>query len=122
MSTYDALAPLPVTVDGYRLERREMEVSSGFTRVTTTVVLEGGGAQGQGEDVTYDAADHGAGPAGLDLTGPRTLDELSRLLGSSTSSRARRRSARCRATTAAGRSRAPPSISRSARPGRRSGP
>jgi len=81
MSTYDPLAPLPVTIDDYRLERREMEVSSGFTRVTTTIVLEGAGVEGQGEDVTYDAVDHDVGPVGLDLTAPRTLDELSRLLG-----------------------------------------
>jgi hypothetical protein len=81
MSTYDVLAPLAVKIDGYRLERREMAVSSGFTRVTTTIVLEGDGVEGQGEDVTYDAVDHDVGPVGLDLTGPRTLDELSQLLG-----------------------------------------
>ena len=81
MSTYDALAPLPVTIDGYRLERRELEVSSGFTRVSTTIVLEGAGFEGRGEDVTYDAVDHDGGPAGIDLTGSRTLDELSGLLG-----------------------------------------
>jgi hypothetical protein len=81
MSTYDALAPLPVAIDGYRLERRETAVSSGFTRVTTTVVLEGAGVEGQGEDVTYDTVDHDVGPVGLDLTAPRTIDELSGLLG-----------------------------------------
>lgn len=80
MTTCDALGPLPVRIDRYRLERREMEVSSGFTRVTTTVVLEGAGVEGRGEDVTYDAVDHDAGPVGLELTAPRTLDELSRLL------------------------------------------
>jgi hypothetical protein len=81
VSTYDVLMALPVAIDGYRLDRREMEVSSGFTRVTTTVVLEGGGAEGHGEDVTYDAVDHDDGPTGLDLSGSRTFDELSALLG-----------------------------------------
>jgi hypothetical protein len=48
---YDRLAGLEVEIDGYALERRELAVSSGFTRVTTTVVLSGGGMTGRGEDV-----------------------------------------------------------------------
>ncbi len=80
MSTYALLAPLELSVDGYRLERREQAVSSGFTRVTTTVVLHGGGVEGHGEDVTYDAEDHDEGPLGLELAGDLTLDALSERL------------------------------------------
>lgn len=76
-STYARLADLPVEVEGYRLERRSVDVSSGFTRVTTTVILEGAGARGAGEDVGYEAADHEGYPAGLELVGEWTVDRLS---------------------------------------------
>jgi hypothetical protein len=76
---YDRLAGLKLELDGMRLERAEAEVSSGFTRVTTTVVFEGGGAEGRGEDVAYDPAEHEGFPE-LDLSGRQTLDELSRSL------------------------------------------
>ena len=39
MNLYDRVAGLDVEIDELRLERRELEVSGGFTRVTTTVVL-----------------------------------------------------------------------------------
>ena len=74
---YDRLAGLEVEIDGYTLERRELAVSSGFTRVTTTVVLSGGEMTGRGEDVGYEAADHDRYPEGLDLAGRWTLVELS---------------------------------------------
>jgi L-alanine-DL-glutamate epimerase-like enolase superfamily enzyme len=80
MSLWDALASLPVTVDGYSLERRELATASGWTRVTTTVVLSGGGETGLGEDVTYTAPDHDHVPADLPLEGERSLDEYSRHL------------------------------------------
>ena len=80
MSTYARIAGLPLTVEALRTERRTMDVSSGFTRVTTTVVLAGGGHEGRGEDVTYDAADHDGFPSAVP-TGTFTLDELSRALG-----------------------------------------
>ncbi|MCC6222078.1 MAG: hypothetical protein IT201_01135 [Thermoleophilia bacterium] len=80
MSLYERVARLELEAEDYRLERRETEVSSGFTRVTTTVVLAGAGHEGRGEDVTYDAADHDAFPR-LELAGRRTVDDLSRLLG-----------------------------------------
>lgn len=73
MALFDAVAELPLTVDGYGLERRCLEVSSGFVRVTTTVVLEGGGERGVGEDVAWDETDHEGYPDDLDLAGPRTL-------------------------------------------------
>ncbi|MGI8420956.1 MAG: hypothetical protein ACR2MU_01630 [Gaiellaceae bacterium] len=57
MSEYHLIADLPLQIDGYLLERLERPVSSGFTRVTTVIRLEGGGHEGIGEDVTYDAGD-----------------------------------------------------------------
>jgi hypothetical protein len=57
-SGWDKLRPLDLVVDGFRTERDSVDVSSEFTRVTTTVVLGGVGQEGRGEDVTYTAADH----------------------------------------------------------------
>jgi hypothetical protein len=79
--TYARLAGLGVEVAGYRTERRELDVSSGFRRVTTEIVLSGGGLEGRGEDVTYAAEDHDAYPAELPLAGEWTLDGLSGHLG-----------------------------------------
>lgn len=56
--TYDLLAGLPVTVEGYGLERLEQPYSDEFSRVTTVITLHGGGHDGIGEDVCYDAIDH----------------------------------------------------------------
>jgi hypothetical protein len=58
MSTFDALAHLPLEVDGYELEGLRAQVSSGFERLSTVVRLQGGGVEGLGEDVVYDAPDH----------------------------------------------------------------
>ena len=73
MATYDAVAGLPVEIDEYELERHELAVSSGFTRVTTVVRLRGGGEEGLGEDVTYAGPEHDRlqelPPGALDLTG-----------------------------------------------------
>jgi L-alanine-DL-glutamate epimerase-like enolase superfamily enzyme len=84
VSTYDRLASLPLEVDSYELEPLEQQVSSEFTRLTTVIRLRGGGEEGVGEDVTYDALDHvalqDAGPT-LPLAGSTTLDEFSRTLG-----------------------------------------
>ena len=77
MPLWDALAGLPLTIDGYSLERRELETASGWTRVTTTVLLAGGEESGNGEDVTYTAPDHDHVPADLPLAGSWTLEELS---------------------------------------------
>ncbi|GAC1323300.1 MAG: hypothetical protein NVSMB25_19470 [Thermoleophilaceae bacterium] len=85
MGTYDRIADLPIEIEGYRLEPLERDVSSDFTRLSTVVRLNGGGEEGLGEDVTYDALDHvafqDAGP-GLDLAGSHTLEGFSRLIGS----------------------------------------
>jgi hypothetical protein len=77
---FDRLAELPVDVERYRLEQLRHEVTSGFVRVTTMVVMEGGGHQGVGEDVTYTADDHDGFPADLPLAGQRSLAEQSQLL------------------------------------------
>jgi hypothetical protein len=75
----DRLADLPLRVEDYALERLERAVSSAFTRVSTVIRLRGGGEEGIGEDVTYDAVDHdalqSAGPI-LALAGSRTLGEF----------------------------------------------
>jgi len=80
-ATYARLAGLGLQVERYRTERRELDVSSGFRRVTTEIVLGGGGLEGRGEDVTYAAEDHDDYPADLPLAGEWTLDSLSRHLG-----------------------------------------
>jgi hypothetical protein len=79
MPLWDELAGLDVRVDSYSLQRRELARDS-WTRVTTTVVLNGDGKRGEGEDVTYDAAAHDDFPAELALAGFWSLDELSRRL------------------------------------------
>ncbi|MDZ7689311.1 MAG: hypothetical protein U5J64_11500 [Halobacteriales archaeon] len=55
---YDAVADLDVRVEGYDLELRESETSSGFTRTTTVISLHGDGETGRGEDVTYENEAH----------------------------------------------------------------
>src|SRR5215207_11109976 len=67
---WERLAELPVTVDGYRLERLEADE---YERATTQYRLSGGGEEGVGEDVgLFDDALHAAGPY-LDLAGAWTL-------------------------------------------------
>jgi hypothetical protein len=85
VSLYDAVRNLPLTIEEYDLEGRSLDVSSGFTRKTTTIRLLGAGEEGLGEDVTYEAAEHDAqiarGPV-LPLGGEWTLDSFSRHLES----------------------------------------
>ena len=79
MTDWDRLRGLPLQIDGYELERREADVSSDFTRVSTVIRLHGGGADGVGEDVTYDAPDHDvlqAAGAVLPLAGRWTLESF----------------------------------------------
>ncbi len=83
MPTFDAFADLPLEVEGYELEGLEHQVP-GFERLATVIHLEGGGEEGLGEDVTYDALDHIAlQDAGgvLDLTGHASLGEFCNLMG-----------------------------------------
>jgi hypothetical protein len=77
--TFDQLAEIPLEVDGYRLEGLHAEVSSGFERVCTVVRIHGGGHDGVGEDVVYDAVDHEAFQAAgavLPLGGRWTLGDF----------------------------------------------
>jgi hypothetical protein len=79
VSTFDRLAGLPVEIDGYALSGLRQDTAAGFTRLTTVVTLRGGGHEGVGEDVTYEAEDHeilqAAGPV-HDLAGRYALGEL----------------------------------------------
>jgi hypothetical protein len=79
MALYDAVRDLRLELDDVRTERRELDVSSNFTRVTTTVLLDGGGKTGRGEDVTYMAEEHDHFPA-LRERGRMTLAEFSQQL------------------------------------------
>ena len=83
--TYARLADLPVEIEEYDYARLEQPVSSDFVRVTTVIHMRGRGAEGIGEDVTYGNAEQdalqAAGPA-WNVSGRRTLDELSQLLAS----------------------------------------
>jgi hypothetical protein len=79
VALYDGVRELVFEVEDFGTQRREAAVSSEFTRVTTTVVLHGRGAIGEGEDVTYQAEAHDDFPA-LRERGRFTLDELSQRL------------------------------------------
>ena len=85
MTLPHALADLPLTIDGYELERLELPVSPEFTRVTTVVHLHGAGEEGVGEDVTYSNEDQdafqAAGPA-QPVAGTSTFGAVSNLVGS----------------------------------------
>jgi hypothetical protein len=76
MSSWDKLRDLDLNVEEVTTERKSVDVSTQFTRVTTTVVLAGEGEQGRGEDVTYTAEDHDWFPD-LEAPGRTTLGELS---------------------------------------------
>jgi L-alanine-DL-glutamate epimerase-like enolase superfamily enzyme len=84
-STWERVAALPVRIASYSLEGLAASVSSGFERKSTIVRLRGGGHEGLGEDVTYDAVDHeilqDAG-AILPLAGDWTLGSLSERIAS----------------------------------------
>ena len=83
MSLYDAVRDLPLRIDGYSLEGLQLQASPEFLRKTTVVHLHGGGEEGIGEDVTYDAAEHDRlqerGPT-LPLAGDWTLHTFSQHL------------------------------------------
>jgi len=84
MATFDLLADLPLRVDDYALERRELKVSDEFTRISTVIHLRGAGEEGVGEDVTYDPPDQetlqAAGPT-QPLAGERSLADFCELVG-----------------------------------------
>ena len=76
MALWDRLRGLEVTLEDVGMERRSVDVSTQFTRVTTTVVLEGRGETGRGEDVTYTAEDHEWFPS-LEAPGASSLGAFS---------------------------------------------
>ena len=79
MPLWDSLAGLAVRIDDLSVERRELAREE-WTRVTTTVLLHGDEATGEGEDVTYAAAEHDSFPSEVMLAGSWSLDDLSRRL------------------------------------------
>jgi hypothetical protein len=84
MASFDAIADLPLTIESCEFEGLEFTLGE-FERLTTVIKFEGGGEEGIGEDVTYDAVDHvaqqTAGPPG-DLTGSYTFAGFSEKLDS----------------------------------------
>src|SRR3954452_13412771 len=83
VSSYDKIKDLPLEIEGYELEGLEFQVPDAFERLTTIIHLKGGGHEGLGEDVVYDALDHvafqDAAPT-LDLAGKHTIASFSELL------------------------------------------
>jgi L-alanine-DL-glutamate epimerase-like enolase superfamily enzyme len=83
VGTWDQLASLPLEIEGYDLEGRELAFSEEFVRYTTVITLRGGGEQGVGEDVVYDGLDHVAFQAAggsLPLAGSWTLGTFAQRL------------------------------------------
>lgn len=102
MTLYEAVADLPLTVEGYTLEYRERSCfgdfarisalldtqdarpgERGFTRPCTCFSLHGTGETGTGEDVTYDVEDHLGlvhSSVELPLAGTYTIDSFSDVL------------------------------------------
>jgi hypothetical protein len=80
MSLWDRIEGLEVKIDAYALQRRESSTPSGWTRVTTTVVLHGDESAGEGEDVTYEAEMHDGVPDDLMLAGTWSLEDFSHRL------------------------------------------
>jgi len=79
VSIFERVSGLPLVVEEYDLERLEQPISADFTRVTTQMRLRGGGEEGVGEDVTYDAEEHDrlhAAPP-LELAGDWTVGTFS---------------------------------------------
>jgi hypothetical protein len=85
MATYDRIAPLPVLIDDVAYERTSQTVSSGFERVSTVIVMRGGGHEGRGEDICYAPADHDLlpPPETLRLEGSHTISALAEQLDGS---------------------------------------
>ncbi len=67
---------LELSIDEVELERLELAVSSEWTRATTVVRLRGGGAEGLGEDVTYQPELHERPPV-PEVVGRWTLESFS---------------------------------------------
>jgi len=84
VSTWELLADLPVEIEEIALDGREQKFSEEFSRLTTRVLLRGGGEEGVGEDVVYDGLDQVAFQAEgtkLPVAGSWTLESFSAHLG-----------------------------------------
>ena len=84
MSTWELLAGLPLEIEEIALDGREQPLGEEFTRITTRVLLRGGGEEGVGEDVVYDGLDQVAFQAEgtkLPVAGSWTLESFSQHLG-----------------------------------------
>ena len=57
MASFDAIADLPLEIESCEFEGLSSALAE-FERLTTVVRLRGGGHEGIGEDVVYDAVDH----------------------------------------------------------------
>jgi L-alanine-DL-glutamate epimerase-like enolase superfamily enzyme len=83
VGSWDRISGLPLLVEAYALEGLEARPTPEFVRRTTVVHLRGGGEEGLGEDVTYDAgsqlAQQQRGPI-LPLAGEHSLGSFSALL------------------------------------------
>src|SRR5205809_237582 len=75
MNLYERVASLELVVEAVELERLELPVTPEWSRVTTVVHLRGGGAEGVGEDVTYQPEPHGHPPR-PDVAGTWTLESF----------------------------------------------
>ncbi len=82
MASYDAIADLTLDIESCEFEGLSFTLGS-FERLTTVIKLRGGGHEGVGEDVTYDAVDHIAqqdqGPP-EGLVGSHSFDGFSEVL------------------------------------------
>jgi hypothetical protein len=76
MSLYERVANLELEIEKVELERKELPVTPEWSRVTTTVHLQGGGVEGVGEDVTYQPEPHD-NPPRPDVVGAWTLGSFS---------------------------------------------
>lgn len=79
MSTYERVAALPLRVESVATETLRASTPAGMERLTTVVRLRGGGEEGIGEDVSYDAAHHDPYPA-VAVAHDGALDAFSRSL------------------------------------------
>ena len=83
MPLFDLVADLPLRIESYTLRGLSRTVSSGFERLSTVFLLQGGGHEGAGEDVTYEPEAHTAqqeqGPV-LELAGDWTFGSFSEYL------------------------------------------
>ena len=73
---YDALRGLQLEIERVETETLSVSISPEFTRKTTVIHFFGGGAEGIGEDVTYDPRQHEERFPQLDLAGTWTLESL----------------------------------------------